>query len=113
VVAYVNAWTDLLVLRVDVAMYLMTAEEREQQQCDDKTSALYGRAKMNKPLQIACLHVSEDKGRSIGLVFVIRRAANKARAQSHSSSSSNASAGSGRALLECAGRWRGIAGLVV
>jgi hypothetical protein len=55
------------------------------------TSALYGRANMNKPLQIACLHVSEDKGRSIGLVFVIREAANKARAQSHSS---NASAGS-------------------
>jgi hypothetical protein len=56
------------------------------------TSALYGPAKTNKPLQIACLHVSKDKGRSIGLVFMIRwQAANKARAQSHGSS--NASAG--------------------
>ena len=73
------------------------------------TSALYWRANTNKPLQIACYQVSEDKDRSIGLAFVAWWAANKARAQSRSSDASAAA----ERRKTCAGQWRGIAGLVV
>jgi hypothetical protein len=68
-------------------LVLTAAEKQEQQR---RQVLCIGGLRTNKPLQIACLQVSEDKGRSIGLVFVIWQAANKARAQSCSSDASAA-----------------------
>lgn len=52
-------WTDLLVSRVDVPVLVLDDGRGARVTAATTTSALYWRAKTNKPLQIACANESQ------------------------------------------------------
>jgi hypothetical protein len=104
----VNAWTDLLVLRVDVAMFLTTAGSESSSSDDDKCFVWAGKYEQASPNSLLTRLRRQRQIDRVGLCDP-GGCQQSARAISQQQRLGRV----GRALLDCAGRWRGIAGMVV